>query len=188
MVGQDFDSDSVTPAHHAFLAGGIVPWIIVAVLVLGGLVAYVAQVQSRRGRVYRIYIDILSKAQQAASERNENEAVRYMIGLCDAIRNELGLFVLHGELANSLKGFREALYEGPKPPKDKQGAHGATLSGGFTYTDHRLATDEHGAGELEKVKAPNQRAYETAKAFHEYWKQKEARLRELYDLQDRLNR
>jgi hypothetical protein len=183
MVGQDFDSDPVAPAHHAFLGGGLMPWLVLGGLLLVGLVLMIVQQQGRQSRIQRIYVNILSAAQEAAAPRNENEAVRYMLKLRDAINTELGSFVLSGDLAHLLKAFDDALNKAPKPADVKPAP--ATVSGSFAMKDHRLVSNPD-----EETKPPTTtgKAYDAAKKFYEYWKQRQARCDELLELQSKLTR
>ncbi len=164
-------------------AAAFFPWLILGALLLAGLVVMIFQDQARRARIERIYLNILSAAQDAAAPRNEADAVRYMIKLRDAIARELGVFVLSGELAHLLKAFDDALNKAPKLA-DAQ-ATDPTYSGSFALKDHRLAG---GGPNPPPTATTTGQAYEAAKKFYEYWKKRSERCAELLELQSKLTR
>ena len=182
MVGQDFDSDPVTPAHHAFLGGGLMPWLVLGALLLGFVAAMLFVNAGRERRLDDIWRIIDGKV-RAAVWNGEARAAEMMIDLRHTIRSQLGNFVLEGHLAHKLKMLDDALNKSPKAPDLVAGAHGATVSGRFAVTDHTLVPQDPPTSP-----STNAQAFKAANEFDAYWKQKSERMADLRELQSKLTR
>lgn len=183
MLGQDFDSDPVAPAHHAFLfGGGLMPWLVLAALLLGFVGALLYVNAGRERRLEDIWRIIDGRA-RAAIFNEEARAAEMMIDLRHTIKSQLGNFILEGHLAHKLKMLDDALNKAPKAPDLVAGAHGATVSGRFAVTDHTQAPQH-----IDPLLSTNAQAFKAANEFNEYWKKKSDRIADLRELQNKLIR